>query len=55
VLGRGIINGCLAIVGATSKVFGVGSGGTLYLRPRVFRRISSSLVRRILRSTGFQG
>jgi hypothetical protein len=55
VLGRGIINGGPTVVGVVSEVVGVDSGGTPYWRSRVCKKISSLLVRRMLRSTRFPG
>jgi hypothetical protein len=54
-LGHGIINGCPTIVGVVSEVVGVDSRGMLYGRLRVCKRISSSLVWRILGLVGFLG
>ena len=51
----GIINGCLVVVGFVSEVVGVDSGGMLYWGLRVCRRITSLLIWRIVRSTGFLG
>jgi hypothetical protein len=47
-LGCKIIKGCPTVDGDSFEVVGVDIGGALYLRPCIFRRISSSLVRRIL-------
>jgi hypothetical protein len=48
VLRHGIINGCLVVVGVVYEVVGVELGGILYGQLCVCRRISSSLVWRIL-------
>jgi hypothetical protein len=53
--GRGIINGGPVGVGFVSEGMGVESAVGGYCRLRVCKRISSSLVRRIVRSTRLLG